>query len=200
MANELKSRWEDRAFQDDVLPLLESIRSSRILSGPADLRGIVIGSEGPVEALWHSNLDSVRLRQVDLAESVISGSCAESTFESCSLENATLDRVFGPKAQFHACNFAKAKLIGNFDAAEFTDCNFAGATFSGGSAGLEYGGRRTTFLRCYFTEASFKKVEFRACRFVGCTFEGASFHGCDLRGTKFENGEPTSEQFTKCQV
>ncbi|WP_295485326.1 pentapeptide repeat-containing protein [uncultured Pseudomonas sp.] len=78
---------------------------------------------------------------------------------------------------------------------------FVRARFLGGGSGMEYGGRRVTFVGCDFTEAVFDRVEFRASTFVDCTFTGAALKRCDFRGVKFEGGIlPLAHQFEFMEV
>lgn len=165
-----------------------------------DLAGIAVG-QGPIEQLWNVNLYQARLEDVDMSYAQLACSMNESELKHVRLAHAELDRCLVRKARLFDCDFEGAKLIVNLDDSVCERCNFARASFLGGKAGAEYGGRRVKFVACDFTGAVFKGVEFRATQFIDCSFAGAQFIQCDLRGVRVEGGSVLlASQFEKMDI
>lgn len=196
-----KKRWSDPAFQANAAPLVSRLVSGTITLSDADIAGISIGMEGPVKELWDISLYQAKLHDVDMSYADLACSLNEAQLRQVRLAGAELDRCSMEKAQVTECDFSNAKLIVNLDDSFFEGCKFIGTPFSGGRAGVEYGGRRVRFTRCDFSDALFMRVEFRATHFIDCTFDRTQFTQCDLRGAKVEGGvPPLTSQFDKMDV
>ncbi len=192
-----RQRWVDPSFQKGAMPLLAAMASSSINLTGVDIAGISVG-QGPIQQLWETNLYRAKFEDVDMAYAELACSMNEIYLKRVRLVGAELDRCLIRKAQLQSCNFEGAKLIVNLDDSVCGGCNFVRASFLGGKAGAEYGGRRVRFLDCDFTGTVFKNIEFRASQFLNCTFDGARFVQCDLRGVKIEGGTvPSASQFEK---
>jgi uncharacterized protein YjbI with pentapeptide repeats len=195
-----RQRWADPSFQLQVMPVIASITNGPAALVGVDLAGISVG-QGPVQQLWNVNLYQAKLQGVDLSFAKLACSMNETELERVRFAGAELDRCLLRKAKLLNCDFEDAKLIVNLDDSVCEGCSFIRASFLGGKAGAEYGGRRVKFIGCDFTGAVMKGIEFRASQFLDCNFEGARFVQCDLRGVRAEGGFlPMASQFEKMDV
>jgi uncharacterized protein YjbI with pentapeptide repeats len=194
---QVRQRWTDSSFQQEVMPLIAAIANGPAALAGVDLAGISVG-QGPIQQLWSVNLYQAKLEDVDMSYADLACSMNETDMKRVRLAGAELDRCLIRKARLFNCDLEGAKLIVNLDDSVCEGCSFVRASFLGGKAGAEYGGRRVKFVGCDFTGAVFKGVEFRASQFVDCNFEGARFVQCDLRGDRAEGGIlPRTSQFEK---
>lgn len=199
--NQVKDKWRNREYLDSVAGCVDSIVAGRAVIEHVDLSGIVIGPGAVLNELKAVNLFESEIRGVDLSGSKISGSLSDSVFVGVNFERASLDRALMCNVEMKGCDFSKSTLVINMDDAVCEDTAFFRARFLGGGSGVEYGGRRVTFVGCDFTEAVFDRVEFRASKFIDCTFTGAVFKRCDFRGVKFQGGTlPLAHQFESMDV
>lgn len=195
-----RSRWTDPHFQLQMMPTIQKLITPPVVLDGADIAGVTIGQEGPIQALWDNNLyqASILDSNLDFIELACSANAASLT--RTSLVGAKLDRCSIMKSTVDHCDFSEARLVVNLDDSVFRACNFTGATFAGGKLLLEYGGRRVKFFGCDFTDALFKRVEFRASEFVDCVFVRTKFQACDLRGVKVTGAEIFEQQFEDMAV
>lgn len=202
MANngkDLKNRWSEVSLIEGASSFLKGMFEGKMAKGPYDLRGLVIGTESPIDFLRLLNLHQARLEDIDLSFAEIGASMAETHMKRIKFSHALFDRVRLNKANIEDCDFSQAKLTVTMDAALIKRCDFSGAVFKGAGT-AEYGGRRVRFEGCVFANVQFNKVEFRASQFVGCDLTAARFFKCDLRGAKFEGSVPSLDQFDKCEM
>jgi len=197
---EIKEKWLNKDFLNEVSEVINQLTEKGAQINNADLSGIEIDNKSPVEQLRKSYLFESKLLNVDLSYSTISGSANQSDWRKVILKKAKLDRCSINKSQIKECNFQEAKLVINADSTVFEDCSFIKTKFGIGTYGYEYGGRRTKFYNCDFTDAVFRNQEFRASKFYNCNFTGTRFINCDLRGIKIEGNKPKDEQFEKMEV
>lgn len=193
-----RERWNDPAFQGKVMLLVSALAKDAVALADVDMAGVAIGKTGPFKELWSTNLYQANLEDADMSYADLACSLSETNLQRVLLVGADLDRCLVRKARVVDCDLSNAKLVVNLDDSIFENCKFKGATFSGGKAGAEYGGRRVKFIGCDFSDVIFKRVEFRASQFVDCVFDGTRFIGCDFRGVKAEGGAlPLASQFEK---
>ncbi|EWH11452.1 hypothetical Protein KLA_15685 [Cellulophaga geojensis KL-A] len=195
-----KEKWLDEEFLVEMSKVITKLTEKGAQISNTDLSGIVIDNKSPVEQLRKSYLFESKLLNVDLSYSTISGSANQSDWRKVILTKAKLDRCSINKSQIKECNFQEAKLVINADDTIFENCSFVNAKLGIGTYGYEYGGRRTKFYNCDFTDAVFRNQEFRASRFYNCNFTNTKFVNCDLRGIKIEGNKPKDEQFEKMDV
>ena len=196
----IKERWLDEDFLVEVSEIINQLTEKGAQIKNKDLSGIVIDNKSPVEQLRRSYLFESKLTNVNLSYSTISGSANQSDWRKVILTKAKLDRCSINKSQIKECNFQEAKLVIKADDTIFEDCSFVKAKLGIGTYGYEYGGRRTKFYNCDFTDTVFRNQEFRASKFFNCNFTGTKFINCDLRGVKIEGNKPKNEQFEKMEV
>jgi len=84
------------------------------------------------------------------------------------------------KSHWIESRFDGSKLVVSFDDSVFERCSFRDTRFHGLRG--EYGGVRSRFIGCNFTDATLKSVNLRASKFESCDFAGTRFFDCDLRG------------------
>jgi uncharacterized protein YjbI with pentapeptide repeats len=195
-----RQRWVDPSFQQECMSVIRALQNGSADLVAMDLAGISLGN-GPVQQLWNVNLYRAKLEDVDLSYSNLACSMNEAELQRVRLVGADLDRCLLRKARLFKCNFEGAKLVVSLDDSSCEECNFMRASFLGGKAGAEYGGRRVKFVSCDFTGAVFKGIELRATQFVNCSFERARFIQCDLRGVRVDGGSvPVASQFERMDV
>lgn len=198
---ELKEKWRNAEFLKDINEVIDQLTQKGAKITNVDLSGIEIGNKSPVIKLRKAYLFESILRNVDLSYSTISGSANQSIWDQVILLKANLDRCSIGKSRIRNCNFHEAKLVINADDTSFENSSFVKAKFGMGTLGYEYGGRRTKFIDCDFTETMFLNSEFRASKFYNCNFTDAKFIKCDLRGIKIEGGIlPKPDQFENMEI
>jgi uncharacterized protein YjbI with pentapeptide repeats len=199
--NEIKKRWANELFIAKNRLTIDAIASNRAVISDADLAGIVIGQNASLVELKSKSLYKSDVRSVNLSFAKISGSMSNSVFIDVNFYEANLDRCVILESRIEKCDFSCARLIVKMDDSIIESSVFVGSKFNGGTAGLEYGGRRVKFFYCNFKNAVFNKVEFRASRFLHCNFSETKFIGCDFRGVQVEGGAPPlASQFEKMDV
>ncbi|WP_337625176.1 pentapeptide repeat-containing protein [Phocaeicola sp.] len=199
--NKIKAKWSDPIFLEQVSPVLELFTQSNIEMSNLDLSGIELGcSKSSVIQLRNAYLKQSKLAKINMSYSFIDCLIFESFLCNVDFFKAKFDTCLMSKSIFKECNFRKSKLVINADDAIFENCCFIDAKFGIITYGHEYGGRRTKFYDCDFTDAEFKNVEFRASRFYNCDFTRTRFISCDLRGAKFEGNKPTIEQYERMKI
>ena len=181
----LKDRWNDVEFTTTLQKEIESLHYKNVTDlKDIDLAGIHLGNK--IKLLEHSSLSKSKLYNVNLSYSFIDVDAHESVWELSNFTKAKLNRSVLSKSIIKQCNFQEAKMVIKADGTVFEDCSFVGAKIGIGTYGYEYGGRRTKFYNCDFTDAQFVRVEFRASRFSNCNFTNTAFVACDFRGVKME--------------
>ncbi|WP_204243724.1 pentapeptide repeat-containing protein [Xanthomonas sp. NCPPB 1128] len=194
-------KWRDHDYVASIIDSIDSIAAGRPIIRDADLSGITIGSFAILEQLKIANLFESRISNTDLSYSKISGSASNSYFMDVNFEKSCLDRAILCRTEIKRCNFSRSRLVITMDDAVCERTDFVNARFAAGSRGMEYGGRRVTFIDCDFTGAVFDRVEFRASKFINCTFSDSQFKNCDFRGVKFEAGAlPQASQFEHMDI
>lgn len=197
----IKDKWRDPDYLERVADSIRAIAAGRPIISNADLSGIIIGPFAMVNELKAANLFASTIVTSDLSYSKISGGANDSAFTDTDFRHAHLDGVLLRNAAISACNFSSSKLLLNMDDATCKNSQFVKARFVAGSSGMEYGGRRVTFITCDFTGAVFDRVEFRASTFINCNFTDAQFKQCDFRGVTLEGGTlPLATQFEKMDI
>lgn len=182
----IKNKWKEINYLKSIEKELQAIANKQPIIEDSDLSGIVIGPLSTIDILKKNYLYQSTLVRVNLSYSNIAGSISESNLLEVNFEKSNLNRCTMFKSNIKHSNFSMAKIIASLDDAIFENCNFKDAKIMGGTYGYEYGGRRTTFCNCDFTNAVFKNVEFRASKFIHCNFTNTKFIQCDLRGMKIE--------------
>jgi uncharacterized protein YjbI with pentapeptide repeats len=157
----IKDKWKDIDYLKSIEKELQAIANKRPVIENSDLSGIVISPFSTIDILKKNHLYQSTLIKVNLSYSNISGSISESNLLEINFEKSNLNRCTMFKSNIKQSNFSMAKIIASLDDAVFEDCNFNGAKIMGGTCGYEYGGRRTTFCNCDFTNAVFKKMTTR---------------------------------------
>ncbi|MDQ1094807.1 uncharacterized protein YjbI with pentapeptide repeats [Xanthomonas sacchari] len=194
-------KWRNHDYLASIIDSIDSIAAGRPIIRDADLSGITIGPFAILEQLKTANLFESRISNTDLSYSKISGSANDSFFENVIFESSSLNRALLCRSEIKNCSFSRSKLVINMDDATCEKTHFVKARFTGGSYGMEYGGRRVKFIDCDFTGAIFDRVEFRASTFINCIFADAKFKKCDFRGAKFEAGVlPLACQFEQMDI
>lgn len=198
---DILKKWKDEGYLASVSNHIDSICSNRADIEGADLSGIKIGSDAFIESLKSKSLYQARVVNSDFSYSKISGSVSNAFFCDVNLSHSVMDRCVMVESNFVGCDFTHVKLVAKLNDSVFERVNFSSSKISGGTLGLEYGGRRVKFIDCDFTGAVFNRVEFRASRFVNCIFSGTKFVNCDFRGVKTEGGVmPAASQFEKMDI
>jgi len=161
-----------------------------------DLRGIKIPDDvNHPRDLWHVGIVDGILTNIDFTFGDLGLNIIGSVVENINFSSTRFSRVILDQTSLRKCSFSKANLVVNMNDTTSTDCDFSGALFGATRSLKEFGGRRTTFTQCDFSETQFRRVEFRASTFIDCIFEGTRFQGCDMRGATFAGKRPTSSQF-----
>ncbi len=196
----LKDRWKDVEFTNMLQKEIESLHYKNVTDlRDVDLAGIHLEIDSKL--LGHPSLDHSKLNNVDLSYSIIEVATFESEWILVNFTKSKFDRSLLDKSIIKQCSFAEAKLVFKANDAVFEDCSFVGAKLGIGTYGYEYGGRRTKFYNCDFTDAVFKNVEFRASKFTNCNFTNTTFIACDFRGVKMDGSIlPKLSQFTAMDV
>jgi len=189
-----RERWKRSEFVGEMQANMAALLAKGVNGG--DFRGISIGLEGPVEALWFVNLHQARISNADMSYAKLGCSLNETVLENVLFLDTEFDDCLFRKARVVRCGFARAWMVVSLDDSVFDQCDFSEAVFTGAKLLIERGGRRVNFLGCNFTRAAFRGVEFRASRFTDCVFTDAHFSKCDFRGVKAEGGSlPSKSQF-----
>lgn len=195
--NELVNRWGDPAFVDGQQALLTRIREEKAPLVDADLRGIIIGDDGPLN-LYFESLHGRKLIRLDgsfgrfvcpFFDSIVEGSRFErAEFRTCSFSKAIINEGVLEDSVFDACSFNDSVITAtSFCRSRFRDRRTLSCEFL-----------RARLESCSFSDVKFVGVAFRACRLVNCSFKGAEFLRCDLRGAKFVGDSPVKEQLSRC--
>lgn len=196
----LQDRWKDVEFTNTLQKEIESLHHKNITDlRDVDLAGIHL--ENHSKLVDHPSLAHSKLYNVDLSYSIIEVPTFESEWILVNFTKSKFDRSLLDKSIIKQCNFIESKLVFNADDTVFEDCSFVSTKIGIGTYGHEYGGRRTKFYNCDFTDAVFKNVEFRASKFINCNFTNTTFIKCDFRGVKMENSIlPKLSQFMDMDV
>lgn len=196
----IKEKWLDKDFLLKMSEIIEELSQNPVDIKDKNLSGIALDKNSPVEQLRTARLAGSTLYNVNLSHSLISCYAHDANWEKVNFEKSKFDRCYMEKSQIKNCNFQEAKLIINADSTVFEDCSFIKTKFGIGTYGYEYGGRRTKFYNCDFTDAVFRNQEFRASQFFNCNFTRTRFINCDLRGIKIEGEKLKDEQFEKMEI
>lgn len=188
MNNLTRSKWIDPHYLAAVKPHLTALEQGAVNFEKLDLSGVVIGPDASLNKLRLANLQHSKMQQVNLSYAVIATSLNYCQLQQVDFAFARFDYCSLTSGQLLGCNFYHGQLIVNLDDAKFTDCVFDSATIKSGMRGLEFGGRRATFINCDFTHTNFDRIALRASRFINCSFYQSKFIACDLRGMKLEGG------------
>lgn len=159
--SEFSRRWSDSSFVEASAGLLSRVFAEKTAVVDADLRGIVVGLDGAMPAILHSDFQGVEFRQVDASFGKFSCSFGRGVFRDCRFDSATFDTCRFKNAKVFGCSFEKAQFESPIlDDAEFVDCSFLSAVIRGRGYN-EYGGRRVRFERCRFQGSRFQNLQLR---------------------------------------
>ncbi len=167
--------------------LLTIIRAKRYHGRTLHFCEIIIGLDGAPSALRFADFIGAHLANLQFKHSKFSTNFTEGMFQNIEFTNCTFDRVLMIKSRWQKCSFINCGMIAEMTDAQFEDCSFTGTHFKG--IGKTYGGRRSRFLRCDFSDCVFHQVQFLAGRLVNCNLSRLRIVKSDLRGT-FHNGLP----------
>ncbi len=198
--SEFSRRWSNSSFVEASTELLSRVFAEKTAVVDADLRGIVVGLDGAIPALLHSDFQGVEFRQVDASFGKFSCSFGRGVFTECPFDSAAFDTCRFKDARFFGCSFEKAQFESPvLDDAQFVDCSFLGAVLRGRGYN-EYGGRRVRFERCRFPGVRFQNLQLRGAKLIDCEFGEAKFKKCLLVGVTITGSGLTSEQFDECEM
>jgi len=196
---ELVGRWTDQLF---VERMHEVVRNAFVEKNAtdADLSGLVVGLDGAIESLIHSDLQDARLVRVKFSFSKFSCSFNRCNCVDVSFDEARFDTCRFKDSRFECCSFKKVRLDSpTLDDAVFVECSFHEAQIKG-RGWNEYGGKRVTFERCRFDGCVFRNLQLRACKFIGCTFDNVTFSKCLMSGVSFSECSPDIAAFEGCEL
>lgn len=195
---ELQARWNDLTFLAGAKPLLEALFMEKRPPFGADIRGLAVGVDGQPDGFGFLDFQNIDAEAFDASCARLSCSFSNSRFLRAKFTEALFDACYMKRTRFEQCDFSNSRLERpTLDDAVLTECTFRGSKFIGRQG--EYGGRRVVFERCSFENTIFQSVSLRACRFNACTFAETSFLRSHLHGTRFSEGSPKIEAFTKCE-
>jgi uncharacterized protein YjbI with pentapeptide repeats len=177
-------RWQNPEFLASMMPILSAVFDVGRFTGPADLRGLVVGLDGTPSFLNFKGLIRANLTDIDFSFSKMAVKFTEGTFHRLDFTQAKLDRSVMSKASWNESTFDYANICIEADDAVFVGCSFRKTTFRGVS--WQYGGRRTRFVKCDFGGASFIKTKFLACHFEECILDDVDFGESDFRGAQID--------------
>ena len=195
-----EARWADAHFVEQAANCLQSVFIGKTLDANADMRGLVVGLDGAIESLLHSDLQDTTISHVDLSYSRFS--CPFSRCKCCDVtfEEAKFDTCRFKSSRFDSCLFRKARLDSPIlDDAGFVACSFEAAQIRG-RGWNEYGGKRVVFENCRFDDCVFRNLQLRACKFIGCSFDRTVFTKCLISGASFSGTAPDMAAFEDCQL
>ena len=198
--SDLKKRWESPAFLKSKQIAIEKLLSKSELKSELDMRGIILGNEGPVRSFWYADLADCSLANIDFSYGIFEGNWQDAVIESCKFAEAKIEacRMFSAKVTDSCFMKTKFKDV-SMDDGVFTRCDFGNAIFRG-KLMMGYGGRRAKFIECNFEGTAFSNIEFRACQFVNCIFSDAKWDKCVFGGVKYFGNAPNVNQFSNCDV
>ena len=195
----LKERWLNGYFETQRESLFKVFGDGNSKSiSKQDWRGISCENFDYPQEFMYTYLTEAILIEVDFSYSELCQNLSNCTFEKVNFTKAKFDQCCLANSKILDSNFTQSKIVASMDDAVLESCTFFKATFGATSSLKEFGGRRTTFENCDFTETNFRKVEFRASKFINCTFESTKFESCDLRGVKFIGEQPEENQLNDC--
>ncbi|NQT12900.1 MAG: pentapeptide repeat-containing protein [Planctomycetes bacterium] len=198
--SELSRRWSDSSFVEGSSALLNEVFVEKTAVVNADLRGIIVGLDGAMPALLHSDFQDVDVRELDASFGEFSCSFVRGVFRDCRFDGVKFDTCRFKDAKFYGCSLERARLESPvLDDAEFVDCLLPGAAIRGRGCN-EYGGRRVRFERCRFQGSRFQNLQLRGTRFIDCVFDGAGFKKCLLAGVTITGSGLTREQLEDCEI
>ncbi|MFT0212444.1 pentapeptide repeat-containing protein [Pseudomonas sp. F1_0610] len=190
----LQTKWSSPHFLEYIQPHLAALASASPKLNCVDFSGIVIGPDSDLDTLRGLSLHQAQIKAVNFSHAVLATSFNHSCLEQVDFAYAQLDYCAFNQARIEKSSFLHAQILANMDDVVCVDCIFDSALFIAGMAGMEFGGRRATFINCDFTAAIFQAVAFRAARFIDCTFYKTQFVSCDLRGMKVQGGTALQPQ------
>ena len=196
----LAARWENPEFVASVRTHLGRLFGEGELTGPADLRGISVGVDGPVRFVSAADLQRVSLADADMSCSTFSCSFLGSQLTSVTFAGSKFDTCRMGRARFVGCDFRGALILRPWlEDAAFRDCTFVDARLRG-RVGilLSECGRRVRFERCDFSGALLRGLKIAGADFVDCRFEGTRIEWCFVFNWRFHGQAPKAEQFTDC--
>lgn len=190
----LQTKWSSPHFLEYIQPHLAALASASPKLNCADFSGIVIGPDSDLDTLRGVSLHQAQIQAVNFSHALVATSFNQSSLEQVDFTYAQLDYCSFNQARIERSSFLHADILANMDDVVCVDCVFDSALFKAGMAGIEFGGRRATFINCDFTSTIFKAVAFRAAHFIDCTFHKTQFISCDLRGMKTQGGTALQPQ------
>jgi len=197
---EATKRWSEVSFAAGAKSILEKALISKMATIKIDLRGIKIGLDGVPGGLEAVDFQDVLLKDADASYAQFSCAFSRANFQSSIFAQVIFDTCRFRDAKFLLCDFSDARLNNpTLDDSVFTSCNFLRSRISG-RGGNEYGGRRTAFRDCVFTEVIFQNIQLRAAVFENCTFIRSVFKKCYLVGVKVIGNSIGREVFEGCHI
>ena len=171
-----------------MLPIAALLDRGRTDNSEDMLRyeSVIVGLDGFSEGCGDASFVRKSMVNVRFERSNFSWSMMDSIFRKVDFVDCFFDRVWMTRTEWTDCRFDGSTMTPDLTDAVFEDCSFRGVRLKG--VAQEYGGRRTRFIGCDFSNAKFVGIKLLAARFLDCQMEGAQFVRCDLRGTII-NGE-----------
>jgi uncharacterized protein YjbI with pentapeptide repeats len=198
--NQFEARWADSHFLEQATDCLRSVFVEKTLDANADMRGLVVGLDGAIESLIHSDLQDAAISHVDLSFSRFSCPFSRCDCREVNFGESKFDTCRFKSSQFHNCLFRKAKMDSPIlDDAGFLACSFDEAQIRG-RGWNEYGGKRVVFENCRFDHCVFRNLQLRACKFIGCSFDRTAFRKCLISGASFSGMAPDLAAFEDCEL
>ncbi|KKK97120.1 hypothetical protein LCGC14_2655930 [marine sediment metagenome] len=196
----LRERWATDGFVFAKQAALESLFKIKDYHEAADLRGIVVGLDGPIDWLAWADLQDVRLENVDFGSAKFSCSFIRGQFRAVRFAGSEFDTCRFAKAHFVDVDFTRSLLLAPWlEDAVFIGCRFHGARIRGrGKVLSNASGARIKFERCDFRDSTFDRIMMAGVDFIDCHFEGARFMECQVFNWRFKGQAPTQKQFLNC--
>lgn len=199
-ANELRRRWKDRSFVQQQLRLLHDLFTKGELVGPADLKGLGIGVDFPVEIAQHGELLNASVTDVDFQASSFSCKFTNGTFVRTDFAESVFDTCLMHGTAFTECRLDDCSFSNPyFNQSVATSCSFRGARFRARRGIIfEYELKRSRFVGCDLSGATFRAVMLRGTTFERCTLEGAIFDGCPFFGVTLNESSLDRTKMVNC--
>lgn len=198
---ELRERWAGDGFVFASQSALESVFNTKNCHEAIDLRGVVVGLDGPINWLAWADLQDAHLKNVDFSFAKFSCSFIRGQFERVHFTGSEFDTCRLAKAHFVEVDFTRSLLLAPWlEDAVFIACRFDGARLRGrGKLFPNSSGSRIKFERCDFRGCIFEWISMAGIDFVDCKLETARFKECHVFNWRFKGNLPTQEQFHNCQ-
>lgn len=198
---ELQERWASDEFVSAKQSALDEAFKTKVCREAADLRGIAVGVDGPIDWLAWADLRAARLQNIDFGFGRFSCCFTGGEFRAVRFTGCRFEACLFAEAQFAEADLSQSVLVAPWlEDAVFIDCRFHGTRIRGrGWLFPNSSGRRIKFERCDFRDCTFEPIDMAGVDFIDCRFEAACFKECRVFNWRFRRDAPTQNQFLNCQ-